>query len=66
MSELAHRLLGKIVIVSFLRPEVTPLKGTLAAVDDHWVVVEHLKGTRMEPVYIPLTAIMQLIEHAES
>ena len=66
MSDLGHRLLGKIVIVSFLRPEVTPLKGTLTAVDDRWVVVEHLKGTRMEPVHIPISAIMQLIEFADS
>ncbi len=63
MSELNRKLIGKVVIVALLMPGVTPLKGTLTAIDDRFLVIDHIKGTHSETLYIPLTSVLYLLEH---
>lgn len=65
MSELTRRLIGKVVIVALVLPGITPLKGTLTAIDDRFAVLEHIKGTHAETLYIPLTSVLYIVEHHE-
>lgn len=62
MIEFIRKLLGKTVLVTLRLEGAIPVKGLLTSVDDHFLIVEQLRGTRRVPVHIPMGSVLFFVE----
>ena len=60
--EFIRKLLGKTIVVTLRHEGVNPVKGLLTAADEHFLIVEQLRGTRRVPVHIPMVSVLFFVE----
>lgn len=65
MIEFIRKLLGKTIVVTLRQEGAIPVKGLLTAIDDHFLIVEQLRGTRRVPVHIPMGSVLFFVEEHE-
>lgn len=65
MIEFIRKLLGKTIVVTLRQEGAIPIKGLLTAIDDSFLIVEQLRGTRRVPVHIPMGSVLFFVEDHE-
>jgi hypothetical protein len=63
--EFIRKLLGKTIVVTLRQEGAIPIKGLLSAIDDRFLIVEQLRGTRRVPVHIPMGSVLFFVEDHE-
>lgn len=65
MIEFIRKLLGKTIVVTLRQEGAIPIKGLLTAIDDRFLIVEQLRGTRRVPVHVPMGSVLFFVEEQE-